>query len=271
MRKTNEEFMAEVMLRSAAYRRHRRQKLTAAAGTLCLMLAVGIGTVLFLHKDPQNLLRDGNQAHNLAAEYSEYEDCVSSAAPAESAADCASYSDSCQTPPDHQFTHEPQITDADSSASDQIQADESSAAPDEPAFLPGDFREMPDADLFLYYGIDGLPEQLGNSIKEMPVFRLTDSAEAGFRHGLSFAEEDAETIVNDANTWVYRNDETGDRFFVTVSRHRFPEEYTAVPDSSLYACRLTTGELYILIESELGEQQFIHGRYAKELHRYLTS
>ena len=276
MRKTNEEFMAEVMMRSAVYRRHRKQKLTAAAGMLCMLLAVGIGTVFYLRSENGENLRNNRDAYNLTGEYADHEaDAVSSAAEESYAAEASSLSDSeadSAAPADSRCepADEPQES-LDSTPRNGFPVTDNSGK------ITGYFMEMPDSELFAYYGINGMPGYLSGTAEDADgtekthYCRLVDTEKAGFPHGLTFPDEESGTIIGDANTWMYREDETCNLLFVTISGRSFPEDYSAVPESVLHRCLLTTGELYILIESDIADENIIDGGCAKELYYYFTS
>lgn len=255
-------------MRSTAYRRQRKQRLTAAAGTLCLMLAVGIGTVVYLHRGNAADMRSGKSAENYAEDYA--------------VRDEASYAseDSAAEAPSDGYPVQDAASEAAMSSEAEAQdssAEESSAEPDTHADNPSAvFRAVPDEALFSYYGISGLPESLsgtevtadGND--KTHDYLLADTAKAGFPHGLTYPDENSGTVIGDANTWMYREDETGNLLFVTISGRSFPEDYSAVPESVLHRCPLTTGGLYILIESDIADENVIDGGYAKELFDALT-
>lgn len=266
MRQSNEDFMAEVMRRSTAFRKQRKQKLAVAGSTFCLLLAAGLGTVLYMKGRGKMLDSSKNTGMNTA------DMAVSSAAPAEE-----SYAEAAENNAD---SYADSYADSSENAGSIRHTD---LEPDKEKYIQriekikgAVFREMTDEELFRYYGITELPLTVSsgtdseNGTAQIHYFRMTKDSGGISAHGLYCAGTYSEKTVFDENTWVYTEIETGNVLYVTLSSLKDDPQAQTESKPERYGVIINLPTVNIKVEGTFPEQEKIVGGCAYELREVLS-
>ncbi|MBR6106778.1 MAG: hypothetical protein IKQ39_02095 [Oscillospiraceae bacterium] len=259
MRQTNEEFMAEVMRRSAAYRVRRRKQITGTAAALCMAAVVGFGAFALRTRSADRMNTADNAVSSQAAAPADN----SSAADAAMAEEVNSEAEYCR----EEAAESASYADA---AEDNLKDDDTDAPEYEGNTV---FSEMTDEALCDYYGIAGLPSFLsGRVLKpdrtiEEHTFWILKGPEQNV-HGITRMSDGANgTIVDDRNTWIYREEETGYTIYVTLSREGL-YQYTADENAELYSVAERVRDFYFVVEGHFPDEEELVGKCAAGLNFY---
>lgn len=259
MRQTNEEFMAEVMRRSAAYRVRRRKQITGTAAALCMAAVLGFGAFALRPRNADRM--------NIS------EDAVSSAAAApadnSSAADAA-MAEEVNSEAEYYREGAAESASYADAAEDNLKDNDTYAPEYEGNTV---FSEMTDEALCDYYGIAGLPSFLSGRVLlpdgtiEEHEFRIADASEQ-YPHGLTRTDDGENgTVTDDHNTWIYREKETGNTIFVTLS-HEALYDYTADENAELYGVGEQVRGCYFKVEGHFPNEEELVGQCASGLNFY---
>ncbi len=228
--------------------------------TFCLLLAAGLGTVLYMKGSGKMLDSSKNTGMNTA------DMAVSSAAPAEE-----SYADSC-------------AEEAANNTDNAGYANEDIRRPglniDGKKYVSYEdgsvFRDMTDEELFRYYGITELPAYLSSAAEsedsnaQIRYFRLAAGSGQYSGHGITYTGTYSEQAVSDENTWVYIEEETGNVLYVTLSSLKDDPQAQTDSKPERYGVIINLPTVNIKVEGTFPEQEKIVGGCAYELREVLS-
>ena len=209
MRMSNEEFTNTVLTRGRIQIEQRRQTIQKRVkiGAFCALAAMICSPIVlkvyFGGSDATNtLMSDEAIAGGEQAEYEmneeSSEECADEA-PTEDGAQMNSSAKDRNGSSDQEQKAEPS-QEAEAEMSEEAE-ESSEETPDIPETI---FSEMPEADIFAYYGISGLPEQLGGLTL---VSDRTSATYGGRQLGIAYADDALTVPADDANIWIYTNQE----------------------------------------------------------------